>query len=466
MNVIKKTKKVVLDGFRNLKTGLGTSRDQNTSSEAYWNRTTKQTAQALYSGTDMGGKIANIIPFDGTRAGITWNVKGAEPDTVNDFAAYMDSELERLKAWPKIRWAWELARVYGGAIVLMVIDDGQEYDMPVNVNRVRSIDALHVLDRWSFTISTGDLISDISSPDYGMPEYYCYDGSGGPVNGGETIKIHHSRVLRFDGNHLPNDLYKNNGYWHDSIYGRMYRAIRNYGTTHDYSATVSAQLNVLVMKLEGMNEALANDEAELVYQKLELVNSQRSTMRMIALDKEDEFVNNPINLTGAKDLVDLTSKRLIAASDIPHTRLLGESPNGGAIGETGKSELTDYYDMVASRQEMKLRPQLTTLCEIIQLQVNAETQEDWGFEFNPLYQQDQESKIRTRQMQAQIDDVYMRTGVYDSIEVAENRFGSGEYSYETNIDLDDREDDGQFEPPQPETLVIGGQPDQEPEPEE
>ena len=307
MSAFDKTKKIFLDGFRNLTTGLGYSKDQNVKHVAYWNRTTRQDAQQLYSGTDMAGKIANIIPFDGTRAGITWTVKDADPEAVTDFAAFMDAELERLKAWQKLRWAWELARVYGGAIVLMIIDDGEEYDMPVNMQRIRSIDALHVLDRWSFTISSSDLINDLDDPNYGLPEYYCYDGSGSPVISEGAIKIHRSRVLRFDGNYLPNELYKNNGYWHDSIYGRLYNSIRNYSTAHDYAATTSAQINIPVIKVQGMNEALANDEAELVYRKLEMVNTQRSTMRMIALDGDDEFVNNPINLTGAKDLVMLTS---------------------------------------------------------------------------------------------------------------------------------------------------------------
>lgn len=448
--MIKKAKTVLLDGFRNLTTGLGTSKDQNTASQVYWSITTRTQAEALYAGDDMAGKIANIIPFDGTREGITWKVKDAEPDAVSDFTDYMDYEFERLDAWFNLRWAWEQARIFGGAIVLMVIDDGQEYDQPVNMGRIRSVDALHVIDRWSFNISSSDLITDLSDPDYGKPEFYNYTGSSSVVTGQDSIRIHHSRVLRFDGNYLPDQLYKNNNYWHDSIYGKLYRPIRNYSTSHDNAASLSAQVNIPVIKLQGMNEALANDEDVLVQKKLEIVNNQRSTMRMIALDAEDEFINNTMQLTGAKDLIDLTSKRLIASSDIPHTRLLGESPNGGAIGETGKSELIDYYDMVASRQEMKLRPQLSYLAELIQLQVdNPSYQENWSFEFNPLYQQDQEAKIRTRQMQANIDDIYMRNGVYDSYEVAENRFGSGEYSYETNIENDEiDENENAFIPPE------------------
>jgi hypothetical protein len=58
------------------------------------------------------------------------------------------------------------------------------------------------------------------------------------------------------------------------------------------------------------------------------------------------------------------------------------------------------------------------------------------FEFNPLYQQDQKTLIETRKLQADIDNIYMTNGVYDSFEVAANRFGKGEFSYETSLEMD------------------------------
>ena len=43
------------------------------------------------------------------------------------------------------------------------------------------------------------------------------------------------------------------------------------------------------------------------------------------------------------------------AADIPVTRLLGQSPAG--LSATGDSDTRNYYDMIAARQELDLRPQ-------------------------------------------------------------------------------------------------------------
>jgi hypothetical protein len=163
-------------------------------------------------------------------------------------------------------------------------------------------------------------------------------------------------------------------------------------------------------------------------------------MRAIVLDKEDVFSQNQIQLTGAKDLVDLTTRRLVAATPIPHTRLLGEAA-GASLGEAGRSELTDYYDYIKSQQLLTLQAPITRLTEIMfhQIELDITEPEAWSFTFDPLYQQDQKALIETRKIQADIDNIYMTQGVYDSFEVAENRFGSGEFSYETSLDMEEKE---------------------------
>jgi hypothetical protein len=67
------------------------------------------------------------------------------------------------------------------------------------------------------------------------------------------------------------------------------------------------------------------------------------------------------------------------------------------------------------------------------MDVDIDTPESFSFEFNPLYQQSQKEIIETRKMQAEIDEIYMTRGVYSAFEVAESRFETGEYSFETSL---------------------------------
>ena len=60
--------------------------------------------------------------------------------------------------------------------------------------------------------------------------------------------------------------------------------------------------------------------------------------------------------------------------------------------------------------------------------------ENLSFEFNPLFQLDREKESRSRQIQADIDETYIKTGVLSPEEITQSRFGTGRYSYETVLD--------------------------------
>ena len=287
------------DGWQNIITGLGTSKDKNTYATLSWGRTDRLTAESFYAADEIGAKIARIIPYDGTREGLTWNMdQTVDQDEVVKF---IEGEFRRLKVWQTFGWAWTLARVYGGAIIYMSIDDGRSPDRPLNLKKVKKINTLTVLDMWELNINSSDIVDDIADPNYGLPTFYHYNSSRGVGTNAEEVKIHSSRVIRFDGITLPTRLYKQNNYWHDSIYGSLARAIRNYSTTHDNISMIISDFNQPVYKIEGLSEAIAQDEEELILTKLHQVNLMRSAARAIILDTTDEFQNVSTNVAGGKD---------------------------------------------------------------------------------------------------------------------------------------------------------------------
>ena len=58
---------------------------------------------------------------------------------------------------------------------------------------------LLILDRWNGVNPSLEVIDDIASPDYGLPKYYNITDT----TTDETVRVHHSRVLRFIGDDLP-----------------------------------------------------------------------------------------------------------------------------------------------------------------------------------------------------------------------------------------------------------------------
>ena len=67
------------------------------------------------------------------------------------------------------------------------------------------------------------------------------------------------------------------------------------------------------------------------------------------------------------------------------TRLLGQSPAG--LSATGDSDTRNYYDMIAARQELDLRPQLERLDKLILRSAGVDPAA-LTFEFRPLWQMD------------------------------------------------------------------------------
>ena len=90
----------------------------------------------------------------------------------------------------------------------------------------------------------------------------------------------------------------------------------------------------------------------------------RSILRAIALDADGEdFERKSTPTSGMADLLRKVDEQLIAATDIPHTLLLGESPSG--LGATGESEHRDFFSRIAHKQSGQLRTNLTTLVRYI-----------------------------------------------------------------------------------------------------
>ena len=419
------------DGWMNVVTGMGTGKDKNTYAEINWKPYTQYFCENLFAGDEMAQKIAKIIPYDGTREAVTWGMEEGAP--AKDITKFLDSEFNRLRVWPTLAWAWTVARVYGGSAILISVDGGsKDLETPLKLEQVKKVKALRVFDRFSLQVNSFDLDADLSSPRFGEPVFYTYIPKTSAKGDTSQVKIHHSRLIRIDGIRLPENLWIRNGYWHDSIYGSLWNAIRNYASTHESISQLISGFNQPVYRIEGLSEAIAMDQEVLISKKLQIVDLMRSTARAIVLDKEDEFQNVSTNVAGGKDLVDLTVQRLVAGSDIPHTRLLGNSPTG--LGATGKSELINYYDSVRSMQETTLRDPIEKLTDLVFSQTGAlDRPEDLAFEFSPLFQQDQEIEIKTRNYQAEVDKKYIELGVITPDEVAESRYSSGRYSFETTL---------------------------------
>lgn len=419
------------DGWKNILTGIGIKgRDKRESSYIEWVPMTEPEADDLYSASDTASKVVDEVISDAFREGYELSADDLKPELLKAIT----DEGQRLKVDEKIQEAWRYAREYGGGGIVLIPNDVTKLNTPFIPEAVGQVRSLLVLTRWEL-VHAGTIENDIRNPNFGMPVSYriCPRTGGGAVNQEE---VHHTRVLRFDGAFLPKQKFVANNYWHDSVLNKCKKPIRDYDAALDSVSSTLSDFSVGVMKIKGLQAAIAEDKDDLITKRLEIANLSRSIAKTIILDADsEEYQYQDRQLSGVADCVRLIAGRLVVASGMPHTKILGESPQGS--NATGNSTTKDWYDHVAAQQENYLDLRLITLWSWILSAKKSPTkgQVPSGLKatYAPLWQESESVQATTRKTQAEADHIYVTDGVLDPNEVAISRFGSGEYSTKTEL---------------------------------
>lgn len=419
------------DGWFNAFTNLGVKGlDKRTGAHIVPHILSQPDMEALYQADDIAARIVDRLPEEMIREGFKIIIPGDQTDIPERTL----KEWSRYDVINKVEQALKWERLYGGACLLLGLDDGLDPSEPVDLEKIRKIDYITVLDR--FRIFPSAIINyDVTSQNFGMPDFYR-------VYTMQTTlpQIHHTRIIRFNGVSVPWRLRASFNYWGDSIYSRLYKVIRDFQSVHDSAALIVQDFTQFIFKLKNLTQILAQGQKgdTLLTKRLELLGRTASIVNAIVIQDDEEAERKTTNVTGLPELMKMINNRLVAATDMPHTILLGESPSG--LGASGDSERIDWYDHVRTKQKTKLEPQLLKLLEIFFAAKNGPTKgripEMFAVEFNPLWQQDEKEAAEIRWLQAQVDDKYIADTVVTPEEIAQSRFGSGQYSTETQLDLD------------------------------
>lgn len=445
MDVIKNTlklansfKRVTMDGLENMLTGLGVEgKDKRSSAKYKYKRKSYSELENFHDSSDIAKVVVNKIPSLGTKRWINHKVSKEEggAETANKLV----DEDDRLGTKEKFKKAWAWSRLYGGAAIYISVQDGLDPREPLNLNRVFKVNTLNVFHKDE--ISYGDLNYDINSPNFDLPEHYTL-GSKGGVN---IVKIHHSRILRFEGSPLSEQGFRNNSYWHDSFLSVIYEIVRDYDSAYNGVFHALQDFSVDIVKLKDLADMCGSEDGyDILKKRIMLMQLSKSIMSSIAIDAEGEsFEKLERAFANVDKVLERCDKRLQLATGLPHTVLFGEGAKGG-LGSNGESEQSTLNDMVAEEQDRVMTCNLDYLGIVIQSAkqgpTKGKTLSTWTYSYNPLTEPSEKEKSESRLNMAKADEIYLVTGALSPEEVAESRFGGDEYSIETSIDMDSREE--------------------------
>lgn len=413
-----------LDALQNFMANFGTGSDKRSHTE-YVERYLfgARTLEALYTENWLAGKIIDIIPDDMTREWRNFD-SSLDPKLVEQFYQFE----EDLGVSAKFNEALKWARLYGGAAIILGIDEAQggPPETPLDINRLGKNCLRHitVIECERLQAVPERLVMDPTKPGFGEPEFYMVPGASG--------YIHRSRVLPFYGLRLPyySKQRQNYAYWGASVLRRVYESIVNADLSVAGSASLVSEASHDVIKYKGLtNFLLQPGGEEKIQARFALMKLLKSVNNVTLLDEDETFENHQQTFSGLGDLLDRYWGAVAGAGDIPATRLLGSAAKG--LNATGEGDMKNYYDNVRAAQKRDFNPNLRVLDKVMQHSLWGAESDDWGFEWASLFQLSDKEMAEMENARASRDNVYLTAGVLDEMVIAKQLYEDGTYS---NID--------------------------------
>lgn len=387
----------------------------------------EQDLKGMYEEDGFGKKIVNRPTDDMTRA--WFEVTG---DTDGD----VNGVLQDICAPSVVRDALRWAKVFGGSLIVMGINDGGTLEDEVIEDNIKSIDFLTTYDRFRVTWENADLFEDDTDSRFDTPEWYTIT----PTNG-SSFKVHSSRVLRFDGELTPNETKQQNDGWDDSIYKGIRTQLINLNSAYQSTKSVIDEYVITLIKIDNLQGMIASGNSQLVKDRMNILDLGRHTINSMILDSKEDYERMSSSVAGLGDILQEFQIALGAVSDMPIVILMGRSPGG--MSSTGDADIRLYYDSIASEQNATMRKQMLILSRYVMLSKEGPFKgielEDWTIEFNPLWQPTEKEAAETRKIQADTDAIYLQWNVLGDNEIRQSRFGGDTYSADTLLLSDELE---------------------------
>jgi len=435
-------KEIRSDGYKNLLNKYGTNDDV---SEHYRFESGEHVSDIEltinYEENGLFSKIIDIPSDDAVSSGFSYGLSNA------DIEKFINNSLDKLDFEEKTATAIKWSRLYGGALMVMIIDDGKELTEPVDRDNIRGIEELLVFERPLVTPDYNSIYqikADEKKSKFGMPEFYDIF----PLYG-SSFRVHESRCLLFKNGILPSMSTRTEyRFFGMPEYAKIHKDLQRTVTSHGSGVKLLDRAVQAVYKMKDLAELLTTDEGEeQVLERLRIIDMAKGIINSIAIDADGEdYDYKNMSFAGVKDIMDATCNMLSAITEIPQTKLFGRSPAGE--NSTGESDMENYYKFVNKIQKLNLKNNLGILIDFILIagKYNGEFDDipDYTLEFKPLWslsatEQANVDKIKadTEYVKAQTAQVYVDMQALDASEIRKRLAENGEFTINNILDEDD-----------------------------
>lgn len=397
------------DGIQNLMTQIGMQADNPTAYTTYTDPALvfkKELLDNMFATSWLARRMCEVVAEDMVRAGITITSDSLTSDEISILYKKMDE----LKVWNALKECITFSRLYGGCVGLFMID-GQDPRTPLNYKTVgrRGFCGIYPVDRWNILPSVNDLVYEYG-PNFGQPKYYQMVMSDN-LNLA-NISFHYTRLVKFVGGEVPNSMKQTYEYWGLPIISTAFDGIIAYDTALAAATQLLSKSYLRTLKVPGFSDMLVSNKEiqDAIAAQLNFLRLTSSNEGIGVIDGDFEMQAEHYTFAGISDVIGQMKDQLAGISEIPLTRLFGQTPAGFNSGE---SDIRMYYDAIASKQEDVLRKPLYTILNLIAKSYLGKVLEgDTDFSFEPLWQTNDFEKADIADKNSQTITRYMEAGVF------------------------------------------------------
>lgn len=418
------------DGLVNVVSGLGTNKSKRSHTQFHYAMLNNwQQLDAAYQSNWLARAICDIPAEDMTREWRTIKCDGADAIRAEEDRVHIQSSIGEASSW---------ARLYGGAVILMLT--GQNLEQPLDPGRVKKggLIRLMVFDRWDVTPLTMNTYNVLAA-NYMLPEYYVLTGG--------AQKVHWTHFARFEGAKLPRRQRVQTMGWGASELQCCIEDIMDTVSSKDGIAELMQEANIDVITRQGLLDELSSDQDDVIVSRYSQFSLLKSNFNMALLDGDEKFERMTLNLSGVSSVLEVFMTWISGAAKIPLTRLFGTSAKG--MNATGEGDTTNYHSSLASQRMSQIDPGLRTLDEVLVRSALGYWPDDFNFEWNPLKQPDLVQIAQANKANAERDVMYKDAGVVQVSQIQRRLQAEELYQFQDDkiTELEELEDETMFDDP-------------------
>lgn len=339
-----------------------------------------QLLTSMYRDNWIVQNIINTIPNDIIRKWYKINSKIS--DEYRDSMKKLERKTQLRK---KVLLGMYWGRLYGGAVGVILIKGQNDLSQPLDLDTIYpgSFLGLQILDRWSGVFPDGELVTDPSDPDFGLPLYYTIRNE---EKGQIISRVHHSRIVRFIGRELPWLEQIAELYWGESEIEAVYNEIVKRDNISTNIAGLTFRANTNTMEIDGIDQLLGASNTEMqrrFFSTMQAQSIMESNFGMRVINKGDAIHNTQYSFAGLPEVYDRAMMDVAGAAKTPVTKLFGRSPAG--MNATGESDLQNYYDYIDGLRETDFRDIIERLLPIMALSAWGVIPDDLEISMPPMW---------------------------------------------------------------------------------